>query len=131
MHSWLLQIIRFGIVGLTSNVVLYLFYLAMSQSGIDPKLAMTFSFVLGLTWTFTINKRWSFSHQGDWGRSSAKFFSLYGALYFINLTMLLVLVDVFGLSHVLVQAGVFLVYVPIIFLAQRYWIFRDATTKPL
>ena len=125
MSIWSLQSIRFGIIGLTSNVILYLFYLVLTALSLDPKLVITFSYIVSLAWTFMFNKQWSFSHQGDWRRSSARFLILYGMLYCINLIILLVLVDAFEFSHVLVQAGVFVVYIPIVFLVQRYWVFRN------
>ena len=123
MITWQLQIVRFGIVGLTSNAVLILFYLAMTGIGLDPKLVISFSYGIGLAWIFIFNKQWSFSYRGNWRRSSARFFTLYGALYCINLLILLLLVDTFEFSHVLVQAGVFAVYAPISFLVQRYWVY--------
>lgn len=118
-----LQALRFGIVGLISNIVLYLLYLILVKLGADPKLVVTALYVLGLSWTFFFNKLWSFSHRGDWGRASVRYFSLYGGLYITNILVLVLLVDVLGLPHAFVQAGVVMVFIPIVFLMQRYWVF--------
>ena len=128
MNSLTLQTIRFGVIGLSSNVLLYFLYLFLTKFGVDPKLAITFSYAIGLMWTFTFNKRWSFSHQGDWKQSSARFLFLYGMMYLINILVLAILVDTFQRSYVFVQLGVFVVYLPIVFLVQRYWVFRNTST---
>ena len=117
------EILRFGIVGVTSNVVLFLLYLFVTNAGVDPKLVVTALYLLGLVWTFCINKRWSFSHRSEWGRSGLRYFSLYGGLYFANVLTLLVLVDFFQIPHAMVQIGVFIASIPIVFLMQRYWVF--------
>jgi len=125
MSIWTLQSIRFGIVGLTSNVVLYLFFLGLTALGLDPKLVITFSYAIGIIGTFMFNKQWSFSHQNGWRRSLMRFLFLYGLLYAFNLIILFVMVDTFQFSHAFVQVGVFVVYVPIVFFIQRYWVFRN------
>lgn len=126
MSNWRLQSLRFGIVGLISNAALYLLYLLLVKLGADPKLAVTFLYVLGLSMTFLFNKRWSFAHRGDWGRSAVRYFSLYGMLYFTNILVLMVMIDFLHYPHSLVQASVIMVFIPIVFLVQRYWVFaRD------
>ena len=125
MSSWKLQSIRFGIVSLTSNVLLCLLYLLLTSLDLDPKLVITFSYAIHLSWTFILNKRWSFSLHGNLGQSLPRFLFLYGMLYFNNLIILKLLVDILQFSHLLVQAGVVVAYVPIIFLAQRYWVFHN------
>jgi len=129
MSDWLPQSIRFGIVGLTSNLVLYLFYVVLIKYGLDPKLVISLSYAISMVWTFILNKRWSFAHQGNWWTSSTKFLLFYVSLYIINLTILYITVDIFNLSPILVQAIVFFVYVPIVFIVQRYWIFRIQPTN--
>lgn len=123
------QILSFGIVGLTSNVLLFLLYLFLTNAGVDPKLVVTALYLLGLVWTFVFNKRWSFSHRGEWGRSGLRYLLLYGGLYFTNVSTLLVLVDFFLLPHAIVQIGVFMAFIPIVFLMQRYWVFAESSTR--
>jgi putative flippase GtrA len=126
MNNWRWQGIRFGIVGLVSNALLYLLYLLLVNLGVDPKLVVTILYILGLSSTFIFNKRWSFSHQGDWSRSGVRYVSLYGGLYLTNILVLLLLVDLLELPHAFVQAGVVLVFIPVVFLMQRYWVFAKA-----
>ena len=106
-------------------MLLCLLYLLLTSLDLDPKLVITFSYAIHLSWTFILNKRWSFSLHGNLGQSLPRFLFLYGMLYFNNLIILKLLVDILQFSHLLVQAGVVVAYVPIIFLAQRYWVFHN------
>jgi len=119
------EAIRFGIVGLMSNVALYLLYMLLVNVGIDPKLVVSILYILGLSWTFVFNKRWSFSHRGDWGKTGVRYISLYGGLYLTNILALMLFVDYLELPHAFIQAGVVIVFIPIVFFVQRYWVFRN------
>lgn len=46
------QFVRFGIVGLASNLGVYLFYFGITSVGLGYKLAMTFSYVVGFVQTY-------------------------------------------------------------------------------
>lgn len=125
MSGWRLQSLRFSIIGLVSNVVLYLLYLLLVNVGIDPKLVVSILYILGLSCTFVLNKRWSFSHRGDWGKTGVRYVSFYGGLYFTNILILMLFVDFLEFPHAFIQAIVVIVFIPIVFLVQRYWVFRN------
>jgi putative flippase GtrA len=120
------QILRFGIVGLVSNAVLYGLYLLVTSMGIQHTVAMTAVFALGVVQTFVFNKRWSFTYRGPRGRAMLRYLIAYAAAYAINLTAMLLLVDVEGFSHRVVQAVMVVVVALFLFLAQRLWVFRSA-----
>ena len=123
MRDGWLQSIRFGIVGLASNLLLYALYVFLNYLGADPKLAVTILYLLGLSWTFVLNKHWSFSYRGDWGLSYVRYLSLYGGLYATNISALLFFVDILELRHAFVQAAVVIIFIPVMFLMQRCWVF--------
>ncbi|XDZ69488.1 GtrA family protein [Alphaproteobacteria bacterium LSUCC0226] len=125
MSGWRLQSLRFSIIGLVSNVVLYLLYLLLVNVGIDPKLVVSILYILGLSCTFVFNKLWSFSHRGDWGKTGVRYVSFYGGLYFTNILILMLFVDFLEFPHAFIQAIVVIVFIPIVFLVQRYWVFRN------
>jgi len=119
-----LQVIRFGVVGLTSNLVLYLVYLGLTGSGVGPKLAMSLLWVVGVLQTFVFNKKWTFSHHGHLSATFLRYISLYAVGYLINLGVLIVLVDQLGYSHQWVQGVMVLVIAVLLFVMQRAWVFR-------
>ncbi|ODP31235.1 GtrA family protein [Pandoraea sp. ISTKB] len=119
------QIVRFGIVGLVSNVVLYGLYIIATSLGVQHTVAMTAVFTLGVIQTFVFNKRWSFAYRGPGGSAMLRYAIAYVAAYGINLTAMLVLVDVEGFPHRVVQAVMVVVVAIFMFLAQRLWVFRS------
>lgn len=119
------QIVRYGVVGLVSNALLYLLYLALTGVGLGHKSAMTLLFALGIIQTYLFNKRWTFGHRGFHQASFLRYVIVYSFAYFINLTALLVLVDNLGYSHEVVQAAMIVSISLIIFLLQKFWVFRS------
>ena len=73
-----LQGVRFILVGLASNLLLYLLYLVLTMRGIEPKIAMTFLYALGVAQTFFFNRRWTFSHNGVFRESLRRYLIVYG-----------------------------------------------------
>ena len=124
LKDWWLQGIRFGIVGLTSNVVLYLFYLLLTAFGMGHKTAMSLLFAVGILQTFVFNKRWTFGHQGLLRSTFSKYVSIYSLAYILNFCALMVFVDYMGFPHQIVQGVMILCLALILFLLQRYWVFR-------
>ncbi len=124
------QFLRYGVVGLLSNAALYLAYLALTAAGMEVKLAMTLLYALGVAQTFVFNKRWSFRHDGLHGPAFVRYCVSYGLGYVINLLALFVLVDRLGYPHRIVQ-GLLMVYLAVmLFLLQKFWVFRSDITLP-
>ena len=125
------QAFRYGIVGLVSNLVLYLFYLGLTWAGMGHKLAMTLLFALGVLQTFFFNKRWSFEHDGATHTALSRYVAAYACGYLLNLLALMVLVDRLGLPHQWVQGAMIIIVAGMLFLLQRYWVFRPLDANPV
>lgn len=118
------QLVRFLIVGIASNAVLYLLYLTATSIGIEHKDAMTGLFALGILQTFFFNKNWSFRNRSANTSTFVRYMTAYSVAYGINLAAMLVLVDHYHLSDRLIQAVMIVVVATFMFVAQRYWVFR-------
>jgi putative flippase GtrA len=123
--STITQIFRYGLVGIASNGVLYLAYLELTISGLGAKLAMSILYALGVAQTFFFNKRWSFGHEGAHGPAFFRYCASYGLGYIVNLTAQLLLVDTLGFPHHIVQGVMILAIAAMLFLLQKFWIFRQ------
>lgn len=121
---WHVQFSRYALVGLLSNAVGYLLYLLLTKVGFGHKAAMTLLFAVGTLQTFVFNKRWTFGHQGLLHSSFVKYVLIYGLAYLLNLTALLLFVDRLSFPHQIVQGVMILVLALMLFLLQRYWVFR-------
>lgn len=117
------QALRFGVVGIASNLLLYLLYLAATGVGLGHKTAMTLLFALGVLQTFVANRRWTFGHGGRVGPAFRRYAALYAFAYGINLGAMLLLVDGFGWPHQAVQAAMILLIALLLFVVQRSWVF--------
>ncbi|MCM8920925.1 MAG: GtrA family protein, partial [Candidatus Thiodiazotropha sp.] len=59
------QFIRYAMIGIGSNLVLYIAYLLMTSLGVGHKTAMTIIYGVGILQTFLLNRYWTFNHQGQ------------------------------------------------------------------
>ena len=120
-----LQFMRYAVVGLISNVSLYLAYLLLTSHGLGHKTTMSLLYVVGITQTFHFNRRWSFQHDSVSGRLFARYAGLYLLAWIFNWAALAYLVDALGLPHQWVQGVLILLIAGVLFLAQRTWIFKS------
>ncbi len=129
MKTTLRQIIRYGIVGIASNAVVYLLYLVITAAGMEHKLAMSLLYVVGVVQTSLLNKSWSFDHDGSHRLAFVRYVISYGVGYVVNLTALYFCVDRLGWPHQAVQGVMILVVAALLFMLQKFWVFRTQLTS--
>lgn len=119
-----IQVLRFGFIGLASNLVLYFLYLGLTNIGVGYKFAMSLVYIVGVFQTFIFNKKWTFNNHGDLSVTFMRYVILYGVGYLINLGILILGVDQFGYPHQWVQGGVIVFLAGFLFLMQKLWVFK-------
>ena len=129
MKSWKTQSARYLLVGVVSNVVLYVIYLALTAAGISPKLSMTLLFAIGTCQTFVFNRKWTFEHSGVTHWAFVRYLSAYAACYLLNLALLDILADRMHFPHQAVQAGAIIINAALLFIVQRYWVFYQKESQ--
>jgi putative flippase GtrA len=122
------QFVRFIIVGLASNAVLYLLYLAATSAGVGHKTAMTILYFLGVLQTFLANRTWSFRYRSGNTGALVRYLIVYLLAYLLNLGVMYTMVDRLGYSDKLVQGGMVVIVAVIMFLSQKLWVFRSRRT---
>lgn len=120
------QLIRYGLVGIASNLSGYLLFLLITYWGVEPKKAMTLLYVVGASIGFFGNRQWTFAHKGALPVSGARYFIAHLFGYMINFLILLTFVDRFGYSHQWVQAAAVFVVAGFLFMAFKYFVFPKA-----
>ncbi len=123
------QLMRYGVVGVLSNGIGYLLYLLLTWLGMEYRMAVTVLFAVGVVQTFFFNKSWSFGHTGGTKAAMLRYWAVYGAAYFLNVTALTALVEFVGLPHQIAQAILVFLIAGLIFLALRLWVFRSNTME--
>lgn len=118
------QFIKYACIGLSTNGVAYALYLFVTWAGIGHKTAMTAIFAIVTTLGYLGNRKITFSHQGQVSISYAKYWATYVGCYFFNLGVMYVAVDLFKFMHQLVQLALIFFDAPVLFLLQKFWVFR-------
>ena len=117
--------VRFAIVGIVSNALLFVLYLLVTQLGMGHKLAATLAYAVGVLQTFVFNRSWSFRDGGALGPTCIRYVAAYGFGYLLNMLVLVLLVDRAGYPHLWVQGAMILVLAVMLFLMQKLWVFRE------
>ena len=120
------QLLRFGVVGLASNTLLYLIYLGMTGIGVGPKLSMSLLYVIGVIKTFAFNRSWTFNHEGRLDSAFVRYVAVYAFGYLVNFIVLAWLVDGMGYPHQIVQGVMILTLAICMFVLQKFWVFKVA-----
>lgn len=126
MNSWHRHSLRFAVVGVGSNLSLYLLYLLVTWLGIGHKTAMTGLYLVGMVQTFMLNRVWTFDYKGKIGGAMRRFIVAYALGYMVNFGMLRLFVDAMSLPHQAVQALAIFVVAVMMFMLQRRWVFSTA-----
>lgn len=121
----LVQLLRYGIVGVASNALGFVWYLGLTELlHLGPKTAMSLLYVIGVLQTFVFNRKWTFSHDGAAHTALFRYACAYGLGYVVNLAALYLCVDRLNYPHLPVQGTMIIVLAGMLFLLQKYWVFR-------
>jgi putative flippase GtrA len=118
------QFFRYAIIGLVSNLALYLAYLFLTESGMGHKTAMSLLYATGTSLTFIFNRNWTFGHDGHLTNAFAGYVTIYAIGYLFNLIALYLLVDRMGFNHQWVQGGLIFVVAILLFTMQKFVVFK-------
>ncbi len=119
------QLIRYGFVGVATNISIYSLYLTITYFGVKPKLAMTFVYVLGVIIGFMGNRGWTFDYRGNTYKLSLRYIAAHFFGYCLNLLIFFVFVDVLGYAHQYVQAMAIIVVAGLLFIVFKFFVFSD------
>ena len=123
------QLMRYIVVGVTSNLLLYLAYIGLTTLGLGHKTAMTLLYVTGGLLTFFANRTWSFNHRGSGPSALARYVIAYIFGYLFNLALLWLFVDRLHQPHLLVQAAAIVLVAVSLFLLNKFWVFAPPTIR--
>ena len=118
------QLLRYGIVGLASNLIGYFLYLGLTHTSLGPKTAMSLLYIIGVVQTFLFNKKWTFKNSDSHHRVFFRYCLTYGLGYVVNLGALILLVDRLKWPHQAVQGAMILILAIMLFLIQKFWVFK-------
>jgi len=125
----LLQILKYALVGVFTNLFGYAVYLALTYFFDAPKLIMTVLYFFSALVGFFANRRLTFCHDGHVGVAGFRYLIVQSLGYVLNFLMLFVFVDLFGVAHQLVQAVAIVVVAVFLFVLLRVCVFAPQSDK--
>jgi putative flippase GtrA len=123
------QLIRYGLVGVATNLAMYVVYLLITYLGVEPKKAMTLVYLVGASIGFIGHRNWSFSHRGSAINSAIRYIAAHLSGYVLNLLILVVFVDRLGYAHQVVQGVAIIVLAMYLFVVFKYFVFPKTPEK--
>lgn len=119
------QLLRYGLLGLATNIAGFLVYLLVTHLGAPPEATMSFFYVIGAIMGFWGNKRLTFAHQGGALASGMRYVLAHAVGYCLNLSLLLIFVGKLGYPHQWVQGAAILIVAGYLFLAFKFFVFAN------
>ena len=123
----MLQLIRYGLVGVMSNATIYFVYLVITYLGVEPKIAMTLVYIIGASIGFIGNRNWTFAHHGNQIKATLRYGLAHLFGYLLNFLLLFILVDHIGYTHQWVQIVAIIIVAGFLFIVFKYFVFRERT----
>lgn len=124
------QLIRYGLVGVLSNLTMYFVYLLITYLGGEPKKAMTLVYIIGASIGFIGHRKWSFSHRGNATRAAIRYMAAHLSGYLLNLLILFIFVDHLGYAHQVVQAAAIIAVAGFLFIVFKFFVFPEKNKVP-
>lgn len=134
-----LQFIKFGIVGVSNTVISYILYavcLILLRSGnilygVDYIIAQVVQFILSVLWSFYWNNKFVFELKNGEKRSIWKsliktYISYSFTGLFLSSTLLVLWVQVLGISEFIAPIINLLISVPLNFIINKFWAFKKS-----
>lgn len=132
----LVQFVKFGLVGVSNNVVFYLLYAGILSllSGLKWKqdyiLANVIAFTISIFWSFYWNNKYVFKKEEDSGRNMwmalGKCFLAYGFTgYILENVLSYIWIERIGISKYIAPLLNLVFTVPANFLLNKLWAFKD------
>ncbi len=123
------QVFRFAVLGLKSNVLYYLLYTGLTGVGVAPMVAVVIVFFFSICYAFTFNRRFVFRSREGFHGELLRYVGVYAVALCLNLVLLDFGTRKLGYSHFLVQGVLIVAIAAIIFIALKFFVFRIQQTS--
>lgn len=130
-----LQFVKFGIIGVSNTVISYLVYIIslfiLQKNSLfintDYLVAQVLAFLLSVLWSFGWNRKYVFvAEQVPWIQALWKTYVSYAFTgLFLNMVLSTAWIELLGVSKVIAPVFNIVINVPINFLMNKFWAFRE------
>ncbi|WP_427185186.1 GtrA family protein [Bordetella bronchialis] len=124
------QFLRYALIGVLTNLIGYILYLALTHLWGMPKVTMTMLYSMGVAIGFFANRRFTFRHEGHVAKAGARYLLAQFLGYLANFSILVVFVDWLGFAHQIVQAAAIIMVAILLFFLSRFFVFNERSAGP-
>jgi len=130
MRILLKQFIKFGIVGVSNTLISLAVYYLLVFLGMHYLIAHAIAFVLSVLNAYYWNRKYVFdSAKQNTKNQLVKIYIAYGATFLLSLLLLFLMIDILDISHLIAPLINLAITVPLNFLLNKFWVFRQAVVK--
>lgn len=125
------QFLKFGIVGLSNTFISLAVYYVLVYFGCHYIIANACGFILSVINAFYWNNKYVFTNKQETSLAKAflKVFMSYGGSFLLSTLLITIFVEVFHISEWLAPILRLVVTVPINFVVNKVWAFKDKAKK--
>ena len=125
------QFVRFSLVGVSNTLIFYAVYLGVLWLGFSFVAAAAAGTTIGIVNSYVLNKIFTFrsgkKSSGKQLGEKIRFVTVYVAQYFVNIAVISVCVNIFGIRPELAGLPAIGIAVIVSFLGHKYWTFRKSS----
>ena len=122
------QLFRYAVVGIVSNIFGYLLYFFLTSAGYDPKFTMTALYGAAAIIGFLCNKQLTFSFKGSVLESGIRYGITHLFGYLLNLLIMVIFVDIYKYPHTIIQGIAIFIVAGFLFLCFKFFVFRSMSS---
>lgn len=126
IRPFLVQIFRYSLIGVLTNLLGYLLYLAVTWAWLEPKLAISLLYPVGAFTAYFGHAKYSFSYRGRTTNGLLRYVIAHAVGYGVNVLLLYVFSDRLSFPHQAVQAVAIFVVAGVLFLLFRFFVFPSS-----
>lgn len=124
-----LQFFKFGIVGLSNTVISYLAYVLLTYIDVPYVLANIIGFIVSVLNSFFWNNKYVFKKnehekRNVWWSLCKTFLSYAGTILILSNILLIVFVELIGISKYIAPIIGLVITIPLNFLINKFWSFK-------
>ena len=123
-----LKIFRFILVGSINTISMYLLYVVLVFVGVSYNIALIMDYIIGIILGYMMHRCWSFAVNTSVMKSFPKYCVTYVGAYFINVTILNLIVRNNLLHPIPGQLVALGIVVLCSYLLQNFWVFPKKST---
>lgn len=123
-YESLIQFIKFAIVGLSNTAISLVVYYALLWLGSNYFIANSVAWIVSVFNAFYWNNKYVFKNGNSYIKALIRTYMSYGVSFLLGSTILVILIEYFGVSEKLAPILVLVITIPLNFLMNKYWTFR-------